>query len=227
MAGTATIAYTIKCELLKSLIEKIQCQKCKSVPGLVEDQKNCYVCKKGHSLCENCKDEICPSPCGSTGSSPNHAIQHLLKDLPAYCPNFKNGCRQISSDSENHEDHMIGCVHREVNCPSFFCHRQKFLFKDLSDHVTFFHTKEHLDDFLKSTENKFDITYGHFFDSDDNKSLSKLDVSNPWIPKQLMTTDGSVFYTVARIVNHSVYRWIYFLGSPQEVIVFTIFHNTA
>ena len=197
------------------------------MPGLVEDQKNCYVCKKGHSLCENCKDEICPSPCGSTGSSPNHAIQHLLKDLPAYCPNFKNGCRQISSDSENHEDHMIGCVHREVNCPSFFCHRQKFLFKDLSDHVTFFHTKEHLDDFLKSTENKFDITYGHFFDSDDNKSLSKLDVSNPWIPKQLMTTDGSVFYTVARIVNHSVYRWIYFLGSPQEVIVFTIFHNTT
>ena len=84
MAETATIPYNIKCELLKSLIEKIQCQKCKSVPGLVEDQQNCYVCKKGHSLCENCKDNICPSPCGSTGSSPNLAIQHLLKDLPAY-----------------------------------------------------------------------------------------------------------------------------------------------
>ena len=110
MAEKATIPYNIKCELLKSLIEKIQCQKCKSVPGLVQDQQNCYVCKKGHSLCENCKDKICPSPCGSTSSSPNLAIQHLLKDLPAYCPNFKNGCQQISSDSENHEDHMRGCV---------------------------------------------------------------------------------------------------------------------
>ena len=79
---------------------------------------------------------------------------------------------------------------------------------------------------IKSTENKFDITYGHFFDSDDNKSLSKLDVSNPWIPKQLMTTDGSVFYTAARIVSHSGYHWIYFFDSPQEVIVLTTFHNT-
>lgn len=162
----------------------------------------------------------------STGSSPNLAIQHLLKDLPAYCPNFKNGCQQISSDSENHEDHMRGCVHREVHCPSFFCQSQIFEFKDLSEHVTFFHTKEHLDDFMKSTENKFDITYGHFFDSDDNKLLSKLDVSNPWIPRQLMTTDGSVFYAVARIVNHSVYHWIYFLGSPHEVIFLTTFYNT-
>ena len=131
MAGTATIPYTMKCELLKSLIEKIQCQNCKSVPGLVEDQQNRYVCKKGHSLCENYKDEICPSPCGSTGSNPNLAIQHLLK-LPCLltcCSNFKNGCQQISSDSENHEDHMRGCIHREVNCPNFFCQSQMFFSK--------------------------------------------------------------------------------------------------
>ena len=46
------------------------------------------------------------------------------------------------------------------------------------------------------------LTYGHFFDCDDNKSLSKLDVSNPWIPQQLMTTDGSVSYFRQFSVSH-------------------------
>ena len=133
MAGPATIPYTIKCELLKSIIEKIQCQKCKSVPGLVEDQQNCYVCKKGHSLCINYRDKICPPPCGSTAQTLQFSIYWKIRFL------------QILKIMKNTW---------EVNCPTFFCQSQMFV-------------KEHLYDFIKSTENKFDITYGHFFDSDD------------------------------------------------------------
>ena len=225
MARKAT-PYAIKCELLKSLIEKIQCHICKAVPGLVEDQQNRYVCIKGHCLCENCKDRICPSPCGSTRSNPNPAIQHLLKDLPAYCIYFKNGCTTIFSDSENRDDHMKGCIFRKVNCPSqsssFSC-KNPILFKDLSDHVNFFH-KEHLNNYVKSNGNKFDVTYSLF-----SKWLNKFDGSDNghwWNLKQLKTSDGSVFYAVSIIENKSVYHWIYFLGSPQEVMILTTFYNT-
>ena len=224
MARKAT-PYAIKCELLKSLIEKIQCHICKAVPGLAEDQQNRYVCKKGHCRCENCKSRICPSPCDATTSNPNPAIQHLLKDLPAYCIYFKNGCTTIFSDSENRDDHMKGCIFRKVNCPSqslsFSC-KDPILFKDLSDHVNFFH-KEHLNNYVKSNGNKFDVNYSLF-----SKFLNKLDGSDNghwWNLKQLKTSDGSVFYAVSIIEKKSVYHWIYFLGSPQEVMIFTIFYN--
>ena len=312
MAGTA-IPYTIKCELLKSLIEKIQCHICKSVPGLVEDQQNRYVCKKGHCLCENCKDKICPSPCGSTSSNPNPVIQHLLKDLPAYCPHFKNGCTTIFSDSENRDDHMKGCIYREVNCPYFSCQsedaqngekiifigkvsgkvhtmeesaKKQIMFKDLSDHMKAFH-KEELNIKEKSNDNKFkntylvyeheineftsfstctiiqtgtnyhkqewyfcntcslkdglgvcsvcsiichrghDVSYGKYSGgycdcgAKGDKTCNSLVMgeigTSFWSPNRLVTTDGSVFYAAAAIVKKSVYHWIYFLGSPQEV----------
>ena len=124
-----------------------------------------------------------------------------------FCANFKHGCQEFYSDSENREDHLKVCSYREVNCPILSCQDQgqMFILRDLTDHLKTH--KEHLGDLMKSSDNKFEITYGGS------------DVDNRYkICRRLLTIDGSVFYTTARIIEKQcLVHWIYMIGSPQEV----------
>ena len=88
-----------KRELLKNIVENLQCFKCKAVPGPTEKQKNRYSClENSHELCEDCKAAC---ECGSVvGQFPSSTIEQILKDLPMYCPHYKSGCRQIFEKDE-------------------------------------------------------------------------------------------------------------------------------
>ena len=97
--------FDVKCEMLKNIVETVQCYRCKSVPGFHGFEQFIYNCvRKGHSLCENCKKINCPCK-SKVGESPNPVIKQMLKDLPAYCPNFRTGCRNIFVNSESRENH--------------------------------------------------------------------------------------------------------------------------
>ena len=53
-----------KCDNLLKLLPNIQCHNCKAVPGPRAADRNRYVCRNSHHLCEECKYEKCP--CGSS-----------------------------------------------------------------------------------------------------------------------------------------------------------------
>ena len=71
-------SFRIKCDLLQNYIEKLQCFRCKDVPGPNGVEMNRYVCfYQSHSLCENCKDEC---PCASpVGKDPQPILLQLIK----------------------------------------------------------------------------------------------------------------------------------------------------
>ena len=119
--------FDAKCQQLENIIETVQCFNCKDVPGLSGVEMNRYNCvDKAHALCEDCKEDKCPCgdpPCESlVAKCPNPTIQQVLKDLPAYCPRYKIGCRKIFADLENLENHGKDCIFRKVYCPfSGYC----------------------------------------------------------------------------------------------------------
>ena len=102
-------SFAIKCGLLQSIIEKLQCFRCEDVPGPNGVDMNRYNCfSHSHSLCEKCKNDC---PCNSpVGENPQPILQQLVKDLPWYCPNYKKGCRSIFDDAKMLEDHYLLCV---------------------------------------------------------------------------------------------------------------------
>ena len=52
-----TRPFNIKLEILKNLIDKVDCHNCGIVPGLDEKSQERYICMKGtHPLCNLCKE---------------------------------------------------------------------------------------------------------------------------------------------------------------------------
>ena len=135
-----------KCDNLMKLLPKIQCHNCERVPGPRAADRNRYVCKNSHHLCEECKYE--KWPCGSSTSKGRNnpapsIIIPLLFDvfglpIPWPCQNYPRGCRKILIESEL-ENHEINCVFRLVNCLDDLCrdnlnNSKKIIFKDLINH---------------------------------------------------------------------------------------------
>ena len=112
--------------------------KCQAVPGLAMELQNRYSCvEKSHQLCERCKASC---ECESTvGKYPNPTVKQILKDLPSYCQQYKNGCRQIfvQAQAEGMDDHQKCCLLR----PHLSC-KKKVLFKDVIAHLRQVHRNE-------------------------------------------------------------------------------------
>ena len=64
---------------------------------------------------------------------------------------------------------------------------------------------------FKTEGNEFYLQY-HVQDKDFDPEKEPF-----WAPRQLKTTDGSVFYTSAEIKIKNLYHWISLHGSPQQV----------
>ena len=191
--------------LLENTIESLQCFKCKAVPGLTTESKNRYSCvDESHQVCEKCKSAC---ECGSiVGKRPNPALKQLLKDLPVYCPQYENGCREIfvQTQAENLDDHQQGCLFRKVFCPDLAC-KKKVLFKDVIEHLIQVH-EMYQGKFLSATENKCKIVLG----SDNLGNGAVL------FPKSIKVRSGLDLYLVGKIINKISHFWLYALTSPLQ-----------
>ena len=127
--------FETKCDLLRKMIESLQCSRCKAVPGFEKESKNRYQClKKSAIFCEKCKTD-CDSKFPST------VVQKLLEDMPCFCPNFKDGCQEIFSECGDLNEHKNWCMFRPLTCvlTQYGTCEKKVLFKDYMEHI-----KEHV-----------------------------------------------------------------------------------
>ena len=106
-----TTQFDDKCYFLGNMIRSLLCYKCKDVPGFKKDQRIRYLCsEKSHPLCNDCKSKCeCRS---SVMEGPNPFYEQMIQDLPVFCSNYKNGCRNVFSHEETLLDHKIGCEFR-------------------------------------------------------------------------------------------------------------------
>ena len=187
---------------LESIIDSLQCFKCKDVPGFKKEQQNRYSCvDESHQLCEKCKLKC---DCGSVvGKRPNPALKKILKDLPVYCPHYKTGCHETFLLAESLDDHQQGCIFRPVFCPHINCKKTLVLFKDVIEHLKQVH------------ENKF------WFVAIENKYSRKLDTSKSedgafWMPIGIKIGSGVDFFLVGQIINGIAHFWLYVMASPLQ-----------
>jgi len=194
--------------ILENTIETLQCFKCQAVPGITQEQQNRYTCvNESHQLCEKCKS-VCQ--CGSVVvKRPNPTSKKLLKDLPVYCPHYKNGCRQIfvQTQAESLDDHQQGCQFNKVFCPDLTC-KKKVLFKDVIEHLKQVH------------ENKF------WFNAPENKYTAKFGTVNieggyVWYPKCIKISSGIYFFLVGSFINKIAHFWLYIMASPLQAKNYT------
>ena len=204
-----------KRELLKNIVESLQCYKCKAVPGPTEEQKNRYSClDNSHELCEDCKAAC---ECGSVvGQFPSSTIKQILKDLPMCCQHYKDGCRQIFEKDEDLEGHQIGCIFRAVYCPWVNCKVGKIIFKDIADHSS----EEHFD-FSRKEAKKLKLiatfdkteTYSHVFGM---PLFNKKDRLYAGWSRKIVINGQNDFFLVGNVVNNIMHFWVYIFGSPHE-----------
>ena len=187
--------------LLENTIESLQCFKCKAVPGFTQDQQNRYTClDESHQLCEKCKSEC---ECGSVvGRRPNPTTKKLLKDLPVYCPHYKNECRDIFLQADSLENHQQGCLFRKVFCPYLPC-KVKIMFKDVIEHLKKVHGNKF---WFVATENKYTFRLS----TKNTKDGSNLE---PHIFKIGSEVD---FFLVGKIINKIAHFWLYIMASPLQ-----------
>ena len=141
---------------------------------------------------------------------PNDAIMQMLKDLPAYCPHYKNGCQSVFTNDENLKEHKKACIYRKVYSINHPICKELVIFKDAIEHLNAHNGGEGLKRRVNKTNNdQFIISYPmeHW---KTNKDL----ISHP---SRLEASDGSIFYITKASYKAFLFIWIKIFGSPDEV----------
>lgn len=153
-------------EILEELVSELQCYTCQDLPGpFAKDDSRRYRCDQDeqHAVCKSClTDDKCPCG-GSVGKSHCKLTEKLVKELPWYCHNFKNGCKEIFHEEETLKAHQEECIFRMVHCFSTKCCKQ-VKFKDFLDHLN--ECK-----FLSNGLQQFEVANGEIIISDKILSL--------------------------------------------------------
>ena len=193
--------------LLENTIESVQCFKCKAVPGLATEKQNRYSCvNESHQLCEKCKT-VCA--CGSAvGKRPNPTTKHILKNLPAFCPHYNTGCRQIFVQPEGLDDHQQGCIFRQVFCPRYDCN-EKVMFKNVIDHLKQVHKSKK---YGVAIENKYTCMLGTSVLIENEAAWNEA-----FLFQQGIKIGSDVdFFLVGKIIHKIAHFWLYVMASPLE-----------
>lgn len=90
----------------------LQCSICKAVPGFEKESRKRYPCiKTAAFVCEECRAD-------RDMKHPFEPFEYLASDIISvcFCPNFKNGCREIFSESETLKEHKESCIFHTLPC---------------------------------------------------------------------------------------------------------------
>ena len=188
----------------ENIISKLLCYKCKKVPNLKNPEG--FQCKgQLHFYCKKCFVQE-PTCCIQVKKEdPCQLFSSFVKELPQYCENFKNGCREIIRGKDKY-DHEQFCVFREVNCAALSC-KEKIVFHEFLDHLKLKHDKALTK--VKSLERKNEfILYCNFTNWETIRWNSK------WSPDEVCMGDLRFYFTGCTLQSH--HFWLYFYGNPTE-----------
>jgi E3 ubiquitin-protein ligase SIAH1 len=102
------------------------------------------LCKKGHSICSNCRENVqrCPTCRANFSEIRNVVLENIARRQKYPCPNRQNGCLELFS-VEHIAKHQAGCVYGIIKCPGHLFKEcsWKGLKNDLKKHVKAAHPK--------------------------------------------------------------------------------------
>ena len=133
---------------------------------------------------------------------PNPATKQILKDLPVYCPHYKNECREMFLQAESLDDHQKGCVFRQICCPELSC-KEKILFKDVIEHLKQIHGNRY---WFVATGNKHTVRLGS----------RNIQDGTTWPPQGIKINSGVDLFLVGKIIHRVAYFWLYVMSSPLQ-----------
>jgi E3 ubiquitin-protein ligase SIAH1 len=127
-----------KPELLKQLLEQLECPVCLEYMG-----PPITFCENGHNICSSCRPELerCPTCRQTFLKARNVALEKLAIEVECPCPNEPYGCA-IYFPISLIRHHRNVCEYIPLDCPmkkSLKC-EWKGTFKNMKDHITEVHT---------------------------------------------------------------------------------------
>ena len=188
------------------------CQMCEepAKPG----EKRWYRCLNLHQICTDCKGKRKKCSCGEPMSKKFCKMTEDLLNVKGLklqipCKNRKNGCQETRECGL--EDHEAECIYRLVTCPlnamrignHIWCEDQ-VIFQDVFEHFETFHYS------IESFDGK--RVKEHFHGHDGTNYVSS--------PMKL-ECNGRTFILCGKTKDKIIYRWVYIIGSPNEVKHFT------
>ena len=198
-------------ETVTKIRNDLACQICKDParPG----KKQWYRCLNLHQICQDCKMNSKKCSCGEPISKEYcKQTEQLLsvKRLKLNCCNWRNGCQEVVNESAL-EEHASKCVYRLVPCLLLALNdkrcKAKVTFKDAIQHFL-----DHEEGFsLKKADLKV------------KNSIRSRDLDKPATPDRFLTIrpfsfslNHQTFLLFMKILENTVYIWIYIVGSPEE-----------
>ena len=199
-------------DLSKTLTEmqnNLVCQVCEERAR--PEKKQWYRCLNLHQICQDCKDKFDLCTCGQPMSNEYCKMTEQLlsnRSLKFNCVNTKHGCT-VTLPENGLKDHESECFFRLVPCPHPWkgaC-QQKVIFRDVIPHYEKVHEKIE----EKNTSEKIGL------------SFNDIGVSGKgcYTFPQKFCVKNRVFLLTGRTLSSTVYRWLQFLGSPNEASHFS------
>ena len=198
-------------ETVTKIRNDLACQICgdPAKPG----KKRWYRCLNLHQICQDCKMKSKKCSCGEPISKEYcKQTEQLLsvKRLKLNCCNWRNGCQEVVNESAM-EEHASKCVYRLVPCLLLALNdkrcKAKVTFKDAIQHFL-----DHEEGFsLKKTDLKV------------KNSIRSRDLDKPATPDRFLSIrpfsfslNHHTFLLFMKILENTVYFWVYIVGSPEE-----------
>ena len=111
------------------------------------------------------------------------------------------------------EEHVKSCTFRKVNCPDVSC-SENIMIKDVTNHLE----NVHPETLWKKSPNNFGIAY-------DMKFLGEKEDDQTWPLVSIKTTDGSTFFTAAKIIGNNLYFWLNLFGSKPTAANYEVSYS--
>ena len=183
-------------------------------------ERRWYRCMNLHEICQECKAENEKCSCGQPISLEYcKIIEQLLsvEGLKFNCLNTKYGCKEVFVENALGE-HESECIYREVPCPfnaisAYGKCETRVSFHKLIQHYENEHLSE-INEVLPWIDLSTNLTW--------NMSALELSGQDLFQDPYKCTLNNQTFLFAGRTTDKVLYRWVNFLGSPNEAKNFFI-----
>jgi len=161
-----------------------------------------FVCKNGHSVCGSCftklPAQLCPLARCGFDNPPRHnlTVEQLIADcgVTIDCDNGDHGCL-FKGVGQALEEHLLGCLNREVPCPLTNCQTR----------VRLSELARHLD-----TSPDHGVEQGL-----QGVAIPIEDCNADWVPT-LKQIDGKTFYLQMVVRDGTWFTWVMVAGGARD-----------